>query len=334
MIEHLRLPVILLAPLLAQVSSSSSSHRRTQGFFDYWQFFEPCHICGDGFTLTDKDIRNEDAMIPSWQLTCNQMYWAGRAGILDCGRWLSEVEQVCGCNDDNQVYVNSAKPLTLGGPSLIDMVTKGTMSQQQFIVSCDQKNEFMLTYGIWYKYIARSSGFVTIANCGTYSGVIDVYQPMQSSSGLFFLPSFSCVPGEVKGGENCNNVSWEANRGEEYAILVSGPDPASLTQRNPTVSVSIVDNRRCEFSIGPVDVDTIIPVTRKAAKTPIFVPVCNGSNTQFYIGGLDDDLVFSAWYKVVGSGSLVNISTCSSSAGGIVSPYFQEAVAKIIAAWT
>lgn len=332
MIEYGRFLLLFLAPLCAQ------GFQLPPG----WVFFPSCHICGAEVPLSEKSMKNEDAVISSLGLSCRIAYWGARAGFINCEKYYSEVGEVCGCEQqptptqqptssptqiptmqptplptaDNEVYAN-AQTLTTGGASLVDLITEETMSEQQFVVTCSQKNEFMLTRGMWYKYFARSSGFVTVANCGTYQGTIDVYQPLQLSSSDDVIPTFSCVPGEIKNRETCDSVSWVAERGQEYAILVSGSDPENISQIDPTFSVVVADNHQCEFSIGPINIDTTIPVTRKATTTPLLAPEC----LDLQLDGLDI-YSYAVWYKIEGTGSLVKVSTCSSNTGGIIISIF------------
>ena len=166
--------------------------------------------------------------------------------------------------------------------------------------ACDLRRERDLavwlwqTNGLWYTYRSRTFGPVTAVLCGA-----DGY-----SLELFSGEGQHTVCSTMKNGDlgNCGgtSVSWIAQEGLSYTILVEGEDSEDF-------SIEIVDNDECQFAFGPIlptsaGVLMSYSTTNAESDPEVSNAPCGGAAAG---GGP------GVWYLVEGTGRPLTASTCS-----------------------
>jgi hypothetical protein len=197
-------------------------------------------------------------------------------------------------NLDNR-NIEEAHPLALRKAPLEASLSNAAI--QEFKVDCGGAS-FVSTTGLWYAYFAKSSGPVNVIACGATN--VDVYKN-----------DFACVLTEYTNGDigNCggSSISWEAEMGERYYVLVSpAPDSEGGSSTREDFTIQIVDNDKCEHAFGPVtptSFGAIVSYTTTNAEVDSHVvSTCGGASASTTPG---------VWYEVEGDGRPLTASTCS-----------------------
>jgi flagellar basal body-associated protein FliL len=231
----------------------------------------------------------------------------------------SAVPSVSIANLDNRNFTE-AHPLALGNAPFEDFLSNAAI--QTVSVDCGALS-ISIVPGLWYTYRAKSSGPVNVIACAAADGVssandvvLDVYT---------YIGNFACVLTSYTNGNigNCaggssSSVSWQAEIGEQYYILLRIPlsddnDIANTTtvqEEDDNFTIQIVDNDKCNHAFGPV-----IPTSFGAvvSYTTIHAQVDTNVPSSSCGGASDISTTPGVWYQVLGNGQPLTASTCSSS---------------------
>jgi hypothetical protein len=188
-------------------------------------------------------------------------------------------------NLDNGNY-EEAHPLVLRNAPLEASLSNAAI--QVIVTSCG--GSFAECKAVlWYTYRARSSGPVSVITCGAAS--VSVFER------CFLTPYTNGDIGNCGG----SSISWEAEIGEQYYVLVS---PSSENSAQEDFTIQIVDNDKCDHAFGPItppSFGAVVSYTTTNAEVDSDVRSCGGASATTSPG---------VWYQVKGNGRALTASTC------------------------
>lgn len=144
----------------------------------------------------------------------------------------------------------------------------------------------------WFVY--RGEGFPVFAKTDAF---VDIHVYLDCDS--------SCHDEAIyPNWETESIVTWEAETGTDYLIVISGPDGMDQ-ESNKEFTLTFETNDSLERAYGPLKPgrDTIVGGSTVGTKVATVVPACGSASAPTGPG---------VWYTVTGNGRIITVSTCGS----------------------
>jgi hypothetical protein len=169
--------------------------------------------------------------------------------------------------------------------------------------------------GVWFQVVGLTQGVMTAQTCGSFTNYdvqLSVYQDGVSNS----CDNLVCVNANDD-DSSCGTkarVSWNADRGQVYFLLVHGwvDDPVGNYQLSVLQEVREPPNDHCEHAQGPLSVGSSVDgaTTFASLDDDVFGVTDVGVVREHLCGESSYGTVEGVWYYLFGTGSVLVADTC------------------------